>query len=180
MKERAVLYARVSGDDRNNEGRNLAEQLKMCRKYAQQKGYSVIDELSEDDRGASGASFELPQLIKAQDLATSGAYDVLVTREIDRFARTRRYPLGFNRNSISVAHHSAQLWQRRATMEALVRARERLVAKRGHWRYQRPSASRTRSSRRRNPADFNPHVESRRAGGGAPDRPRSQRTSLVC
>ncbi len=88
MTKRAILYARVSGDDRGNEGRNLAEQLKMCRKYARQKGYSIIDEFSEDDRGASGASFELPQLIKAQDLATAGAYDVLVTREIDRFARS--------------------------------------------------------------------------------------------
>ena len=88
MSKRAVLYARVSGDDRDNDGRNLAGQLDMCREYAINKGYSIVAELHEDDRGASGASFNLPQLLKAQDLASAGTYDVLVTREIDRFARS--------------------------------------------------------------------------------------------
>ena len=34
MTKRAVLNARVSGDDRGNDGRNLAGQLDMCREYA--------------------------------------------------------------------------------------------------------------------------------------------------
>lgn len=84
---RAVLYARVSSDDRGNDGRNLAGQLDMCREYAQRHGWQIVAELAEDDRGASGASFDLPQLNKALELAASGAYDILVTREIDRFAR---------------------------------------------------------------------------------------------
>jgi DNA invertase Pin-like site-specific DNA recombinase len=37
--KRAVLYARVSGDDRDREGRNLVGQLDMCRVYAQRKGW---------------------------------------------------------------------------------------------------------------------------------------------
>ena len=44
-------------------------------------------ELAEDDRGASGAAFELEQLNRASEMARNGAFDVLVTREIDRLSR---------------------------------------------------------------------------------------------
>ncbi len=85
--KRAVTYARVSGDDRGNEGRNLSGQLAMCKEYAVTKGYAVIAELAEDDRGASGASFELPQLGKVLELSRDRAFDVLIVREIDRLSR---------------------------------------------------------------------------------------------
>jgi site-specific DNA recombinase len=88
MAERAVLYARVSGDDRRREGRNLTGQLKMGREYAREHGYQVVAELAEDDRGASGALFDLPQLSRALDMAAAGEFDVLVVRELDRFARS--------------------------------------------------------------------------------------------
>ena len=52
--KRAVLYTRVSSDDRGKDGRNLQGQLEQCRQYAQEKGYAVVAELSEDDRGGSG------------------------------------------------------------------------------------------------------------------------------
>jgi site-specific DNA recombinase len=84
---RAVLYARVSGDDRDNEGRNLKSQIALGRLYAKEHGYIVIDELSEDDRGASGADFDLPKLSQALEMAIDGKFDVLLVREIDRFAR---------------------------------------------------------------------------------------------
>jgi site-specific DNA recombinase len=85
--KRAVLYARVSSDDRGKEGRNLGGQLEMCRDFALDNGWQVIAELSEDDRGASGASFELPELNHARDMAQKGDFDVLVVREIDRLSR---------------------------------------------------------------------------------------------
>jgi site-specific DNA recombinase len=87
MKKRAVTYARVSGDDRGKEGRNLIGQLEICREYALSRGYYIVAELPEDDRGASGASFELPQLNQALEMARNGKFDILVAREIDRFAR---------------------------------------------------------------------------------------------
>ena len=85
--KRAVLYARVSGDDRGKEGRNLAGQLEMCREFALENGWKIVAELSEDDRGASGASFELPELNRAREMAQKGEFDVLVVREIDRLSR---------------------------------------------------------------------------------------------
>jgi site-specific DNA recombinase len=88
MSNRAVTYARVSGDDRVKDGRNLAGQLDICREHALKKGYFIVAELSEDDRGASGASFELPALNQALEMAKNSEFDVLVVREIDRFARS--------------------------------------------------------------------------------------------
>ena len=87
MSFRAVTYARVSGDDRGKEGRNLTGQLEMCREYALQQGWKIVAELAEDDRGASGAAFELPQLTKIREMARNKEFDILVVREIDRLSR---------------------------------------------------------------------------------------------
>jgi site-specific DNA recombinase len=78
----------VSGDDRGKDGRNLAGQLDMCRDYALSTGYIVVVELAEDERGAKGASFDLEKLNQALDMARAGKFDVLVVRELDRFARS--------------------------------------------------------------------------------------------
>jgi site-specific DNA recombinase len=88
MNNRAVTYARVSGDDRAKDGRNLAGQLDICREHALKKGYRIVAELSEDDRGAKSASFDLPALNQALEMAKKGEFDILVVREIDRFARS--------------------------------------------------------------------------------------------
>ncbi len=88
MSKRAVLYARVSGDDRaKTGGENLQDQLRVCREYAERKGYQVIAELAEDDRGISGATADPPQLSKALDMARARVFDILIVREVDRLAR---------------------------------------------------------------------------------------------
>ena len=75
MTKRAVLYARTSGDDRGKDGRNLRGQLDMCRDYALSKGYTIVAELAEDDRGASGASFDLERLNQALEMARAAEFD---------------------------------------------------------------------------------------------------------
>lgn len=97
MTKRAVLYARVSGDDRAKEGRNLKGQLEMGRKYALERGYTIVAELAEDERGASGADWDLPQLNKALEMARAGEFDVLIVRELDRFARALAKQIVFER-----------------------------------------------------------------------------------
>jgi site-specific DNA recombinase len=87
MTERAVLYARVSGYDRGKPGDNLAGQIEMCREYAQEQGYEIVAELSEDDRGVSGAAWDPEQLTRARQMASNREFDVLIVRELDRFAR---------------------------------------------------------------------------------------------
>ena len=87
VSTRAVIYARVSGDDSSKEGRNLDYQLEMGREYAISRGYKILAELAEDDKGASGASMDLPQLNKVLDMAADGEFDVLIVRELDRLSR---------------------------------------------------------------------------------------------
>ncbi len=87
--ERAVLYARTSGDDTRKDGRNINGQLDDCRAYALEKGYSVVAEIKEDDRGASGYELDLPGINRVLDMAEAGEFDVLVVREVDRLARNR-------------------------------------------------------------------------------------------
>lgn len=88
MKKRAVTYARVSGNDKaKTGGENLAEQTRICREYAVKQGYFVVENLAENDRGASGATFDLPQLSEALRMAHANEYDVLIVRELDRLSR---------------------------------------------------------------------------------------------
>jgi site-specific DNA recombinase len=95
MNTRAALYARTSGDDRNTDGRNLASQLEICREYAQSRGYTVVAELCEDERGASGTDYDLPKLQDALAMAREGTFDALVVRELDRLARSLAKQLFF-------------------------------------------------------------------------------------
>jgi len=88
MSKRAMIYARVSYDDQaRSGGRNLEGQTEDGRAYCQEKDYRIVAELAEDDRGASGADWDLPKLNEALDMARENGFDVLVTRELDRFAR---------------------------------------------------------------------------------------------
>jgi site-specific DNA recombinase len=108
MTNRAVLYARVSGDDRQNATSSLQGQLDLCRDYALNQGWQIIAELAEDERGASGALYDLPQLNKALELAKAGEFDVLVTRELDRLARKLAKQLvietEFSRSGVIIAY----------------------------------------------------------------------------
>lgn len=87
--ERAVLYARVSGDDSKHEGRNIKSQLDSCREYASGKGYNVIEQKHEDEKKhTSGYEIDLPELNKIRELARNGRFDVLIVREMDRLSRS--------------------------------------------------------------------------------------------
>jgi site-specific DNA recombinase len=86
--KRAILLARTSYDDRDTDGRNLQGQLDECREYALKKGYVVVAELAEDVRGVSGAILYTPKLSEALEMARNDEGDVLVLREMDRFARS--------------------------------------------------------------------------------------------
>jgi DNA invertase Pin-like site-specific DNA recombinase len=82
VQDRAVLYARVSKDDRDNDARNLAGQVAMCRDYATRQGYAIVEEISEDERGASGASFDLNGINRFLDLADNGRFDVWLSEKL--------------------------------------------------------------------------------------------------
>lgn len=86
MTKRAILYARVSGDDRANATSSLEGQLEMCRARAAERGYQVVAEFAEDE--VSGARIDAPELNRALDMARVGQFDVLIVRELDRLSRS--------------------------------------------------------------------------------------------
>ena len=89
MTKRAILYARVSGDDRKYATSGIDSQLADCRRYAGERGYQVIAEMYETpDKMTSGADW-LPELDRVLKLAQVSGFDVLVVREVDRLARNR-------------------------------------------------------------------------------------------
>jgi DNA invertase Pin-like site-specific DNA recombinase len=59
----------------------------MGHEYCAKRLYHLIDELSEDVKGASGAEIDLPQLNKIREMAARREFDVLVVRELDRLSR---------------------------------------------------------------------------------------------
>lgn len=88
MSKRAVLYARVSKDDTKQERRNLDGQIELGEEYATEKNYTIIERLTEDDKGAKGDDINLPQLNRVREMANNQEFDVLVVREIDRLSRS--------------------------------------------------------------------------------------------
>jgi site-specific DNA recombinase len=104
--KRAILYARVSYFDK--QGENLDDQLRLCSEYAKLNSYVIVAELREDERGASGADYDLPALRRALELAEQGLFDVLVVREMDRFSRDieRQFILtvDFQRHGVEVEY----------------------------------------------------------------------------
>jgi site-specific DNA recombinase len=87
MSKRAAIYARTSYDDRSSDAQNIQGQLVMGREYAAKKGYEIVGEFAEDEKGASGAKINLPQLNKLREMAQSHLFDVLIVREVDRLSR---------------------------------------------------------------------------------------------
>jgi len=112
QQKRAILYARVSGDDRQNVTSSISAQLDECRKYAAQRGYQVVDEVFEDpDKHTSGADW-LPELDRVIRLAPNGTFDVLICHKVDRLARERYKHLGIkielNSHNVAVEYAALQ------------------------------------------------------------------------
>lgn len=82
---RAIIYCRVSSDP-NNKGRSVEEQEQECRTFCDQQGWSVIEVLVDNDRGASRYSRKDRPAYRKLRRMLPGA-DVLVTWEASRAQR---------------------------------------------------------------------------------------------
>jgi site-specific DNA recombinase len=83
--KRAVLYARVSGEEQAKKGYSLADQLDALRDWCSTNDYEVIDEVQ--DRGFSGAYLERPGLDRVREMVAGGHVDAVVVLFRDRIAR---------------------------------------------------------------------------------------------
>jgi site-specific DNA recombinase len=83
--KRAILYIRVSSEERAKKGYSLPDQLRELRAYALREGYKVAAEIEDD--GWSGAYLERPGLDRVRDMVAGGGVDAVVVLFRDRLAR---------------------------------------------------------------------------------------------
>lgn len=81
----AATYARVSTAAQADQGTSLSTQREACRQYAEERGYTVIEEVSED---ISGAVLERPGLDRLRDMAAAAGIDAVVVFDPDRLTRS--------------------------------------------------------------------------------------------
>jgi site-specific DNA recombinase len=83
--KRAVLYARVSGEEQAKKGYSLADQLDALRDWCSRNDHEIIDEVQ--DKGFSGAYLERPGLDRVREIVAAGRVDAVVVLFRDRIAR---------------------------------------------------------------------------------------------
>jgi site-specific DNA recombinase len=91
MSKRVSIYARVSTEDQAKHGYSLPSQMEACRKYAEERGWAVVDEIS--DEGVSGAALDRPGLDRIRDMAQAGEIDSVLVYEMDRLSRKLAHQL---------------------------------------------------------------------------------------
>ncbi len=88
--KKAVLYLRVS-TDQQTEKYGLESQRTACRRYVQERGYTIVAEYLEGEgvRGVSGGNTERDTLIRLLREAkyVSRPFDVLLVYDTSRLAR---------------------------------------------------------------------------------------------
>jgi site-specific DNA recombinase len=85
--KRVAIYSRYSSDLQND--RSIEDQIVVCEKYAAKNGWLVKGNFF--DRAASGASlFGRPQFAKMVSEAQSGAFDIILSEDLDRLSRSQK------------------------------------------------------------------------------------------
>jgi site-specific DNA recombinase len=85
--KRVAIYSRYSSDLQND--RSIEDQIAVCEKFATKNGWSVAG--SFFDRAVSGASlFGRPQFAKMVAEAHAGAFDIILSEDLDRLSRSQK------------------------------------------------------------------------------------------
>ncbi|MHB8630030.1 MAG: recombinase family protein [Aggregatilineales bacterium] len=104
MSTKAALYARVSTDEQGK-GYSLPTQLVACDKYADDKGYSIVGEFSDD---FTGTKLDRPELDKIRALAKAGVIQKVVVYEVDRLSRKMAHQIiiedEFKRDNVTIEY----------------------------------------------------------------------------
>jgi len=84
-----ATYARLSTEDQAKHGYSLPWQTEAYRKYAKERGWTVVTEISDD--GVSGATLDRPGLDRIRDMAHAGEIDAVIVYDVDRLGRKAVY-----------------------------------------------------------------------------------------
>jgi site-specific DNA recombinase len=83
MKKRAVIYARVSTVEQG-QGYSLPTQLESCRKYAAERGYTVVAEFTDMH---TGTEIDRPGLNELYEFVEKNGADLVIVHDLDRLSR---------------------------------------------------------------------------------------------
>jgi DNA invertase Pin-like site-specific DNA recombinase len=82
-----ALYMRLSREDDNmdDESISIGYQRKMLRSFAQEKGFNVYDEYTDD--GRRGVTFDRPEFKRMMDDINIGRINNVIVKDLSRFGR---------------------------------------------------------------------------------------------
>ena len=83
---RVWIYSRLSNDD-DREMNSLLNQQKLCRAFAEQQGYQMIGQSSDDN--ASGMNFSRRGLDELTAAVDAGRLDAVLVKDLSRLGRHR-------------------------------------------------------------------------------------------
>ena len=84
------IYARYSSD--NQRDASIADQLRICRAFAERQGWTIADEYS--DHAVSGATLLRPGFQALMRDALNRRFDVVLAESLDRFSRDQEDTAG--------------------------------------------------------------------------------------
>ena len=85
MPDTAVIYARYSSD--NQRDASIDQQVKACRKYAEEKGLTVIK--IYDDRALTGKTDRRPSFLQMIKDSAKRRFQFVIVYSLDRFSRNK-------------------------------------------------------------------------------------------
>jgi Site-specific recombinases, DNA invertase Pin homologs len=90
MKEKAlaVIYTRVSTEEQKKGGFSLEAQEDELLKYAENKGFKVVDKYS--DGGYSGKDFNRPEFQRMMKDLVEGKFQIILAWRVDRISRNNK------------------------------------------------------------------------------------------
>lgn len=83
--KKCFIYVRVSTEEQAQEGKSIETQLRICRKWAQDNEYLVIEEFI--DEGKSATSLNRPALKELLTRGKDEEIDAILVQDTDRLAR---------------------------------------------------------------------------------------------
>lgn len=105
----AVIYARYSSHNQTDQ--SIEGQLKVCRKYAKDNGYNVIEEYC--DKAISGKTDNRPAFQKMIKESSKKKFQYVIVYQLDRFARNRYdnalYKIELQKNNVRVISAKEQI-----------------------------------------------------------------------
>lgn len=90
---RAAIYARYSSD--MQDAASITDQVRLCRQYCADQGWEAVEVFA--DEAISGATHLRPDFQRMQDLARTGAFDVIVAEGLDRLSRDQEHIAGLHK-----------------------------------------------------------------------------------